>query len=155
MPNYCSCRILITGNSLPEFKQTMNTPNYDGTIVEFSFYQTVPGPKILTGFHPFDNIWGTKWDAHNTNIKITDTEVSIQVDTAWSPPTLWAESCIKKFQDLHITIAYCESGMEYYGVWKDGNDQYYEFNEQDLTPELKLGGNLKKHIKKYQIGLGG
>lgn len=162
MPNYCSCRIIITGDSLPEFKKTLNTKNYDGDVVKFAFHQTVPLEKDIKNKIDIINKWGTNSDGGVwlKECKITDDEVSILTETAWSPPILWAKNCMKKFKDLDITVAYCESGSEFYGVWKDGYDDRCNFEEGDFTYDEKLedyvaGNDLIEYINEYNLGFGG
>lgn len=156
MPNYCSNRILISGKDLLEFKKTLESK--DDKLL-FSFSQTIPRPKDEEENWYIWNInnWGTKWDI-SENVYINDNTFSIQCDTAWSPPIEWAKNCLKKY-DLNIEIGYCEMGCQFYGYWnnKDGENTM-EFEDGDLEydeDEFILGGNLKKHVEKYEIGLGG
>ena len=160
MPNYCSCRIIITGGSLPVFKKTLNTDNSSGEKVLFSFHQTVPIPDKYNG--SYSDIWGTKSEGDTWMEKyiITDDEVDIFTETAWSVPGQWAESCMKKFDDLHIKIAWSEAMSQHYGIWEDGNDSCIKFNDDDFKyseeeDDYIIGGDLKKHVEKYEIGLGG
>lgn len=152
MPNWCSIKIIISGKSLSKFKKTLENEN-------FCFQQTVP---ILSNQSIWGGVkeWGTKWDVADAKVKIFDTSIEILTETAWSPPLKWAENCRNKFVSLDIEIGYCEVGMEYYGVWKNGVDQCFNFACGECRYDKKidnyiLGGNLKKHIEKYGIGLGG
>ena len=177
MPNYCSNCIIVSGGSLEDFKKTLDTENNEGEEVEFSFHQTVPEPAKEYGYWydwRCDN-WGTKWDVSDYSVNIENDKVIIHTQTAWSPPLKWAETTISKFEDLHIEIGYSELGCSYYGVWKDGendskdigsdiiwvdNDDDSEEEDIDLDVDIReegcvIKGEYKKHIEKYEIGLGG
>jgi len=175
MPNWCACSIKIEGSVEEMFKfyETLKLPNQYDKITKFSFHQTVPSPIELSSQ---ESKWGTKWDACKLNIcQKTDNHFLIQCDTAWSPPLNWAKNFHKIFQDLDITIAYCEVGMQFYGYWKQKNGQnitkqfdfanddlvgiYYDENKNlkytDYTSDdaiyCEASGYLKKFMKKYNI----
>ena len=161
MPNWCCNKIIIKGESLNEFKKTLNTKNEQNMIVDFSFYQTIPIPTQIEDWYLWniDN-WGTKWDCKTLLVDIDDNFISITCDTAWSPPIKWAENCLKKFNNLSIEIGYCESGMSFFGVWKDNVNDYQPFDDDDLIydeiqEKYKYSKKLQDHLDKYDIDIGG
>ena len=102
--------------------------------VEFSFHQIVPRPeKCKDAFSWNVENWGTKWDIHSYHIEYDDNKtISIECNSAWSPPTDWASNCLKKFDDLSIEIGYSEGGMAYFGVWKDNINEYIPHDDNDV-----------------------
>ena len=161
MPNWCCSKIIIKGESLNEFKKTLNTKNEENIDIDFSFYQTIPRPEDCTNWNEWNiEHWGTKWDCKTLFVDYDDKTISIICDTAWSPPIAWAENCIKKFKDLSIEIGYSEGGMQYFGVWKDNHDTHYEFDENDVIydddkDEEIYSKRLQDHLDHYGIFIGG
>lgn len=75
--------------------------------------------------------WGTKWDAeYDTHEKRGDSLV-IWFNTAWSPPMGIYMKLIKL--GFKVEATYCEGGIGYAGVFKDGVDDEHEvsFYEED------------------------
>lgn len=147
MPNWCACTISIKGSEedMKVFYPTLDKPNESGDKVDFSFHQTVPsandGKKFFTGPGELPNTgnWGTKWDACEVKIlKKEPTEFFIHCETAWSPPLDWGHKFANKFRSLTVIIAYCEQGMQFYGVWTGcGKDrktitEEYKFMDDDM-----------------------
>lgn len=138
MPNWCACSLRVVGDEkhLQVFYTTLNGPNGNGTNTLFSFYHTVPSPKV-EGFDRYTwrrANWGTKWDACDVKlITQTTTEFLIQFDTAWSPPFDWLRSVSCMFPELLFRLAYCEAGMQLYGT-----HTYYKIEEEIRTIEYKF-----------------
>ncbi len=65
--------------------------------------------------------WGTKWNAYEIHTLDDEPDtLTIQFDTAWSPP-------VGIYQMMHekgfkVEATYCEQGCDFIGFWKDGND---------------------------------
>jgi len=164
MPNWCNNKIIIKGKSLNEFKKTLNTMNGEKKIVEFSFHQIVPRPENCINVRSWniDN-WGSKWDIDSCEIEYEyddNKTISIECNTAWSPPTDWACNCLKKFDDLSIEIGYSEGGMAYFGVWKDNINEYIPHDDNDVIYdedefEFIYSKRLQEHLDKYGIDIGG
>lgn len=174
---------------MEKFYQTLEKPDESGEQVVFSFHQTVPSANNsngkgyytaeevlrMGGGLPNNNNWGTKWDACDPVIVKQDpTEFLLQCNTAWSPPLEWGQKVSKMFPKLTFTIAYCECGMAFYGVWMRNHDKhktktkeylflqddYIGFRTQedgsrvrdDANPEdMEANGRLKDFMEKYSI----
>ena len=71
------------------------------------------------------NEWGTKWDLCDvTATQPFEDTVLLHFDTAWSPP-------IEAYQKLEalgfeILAYYYESGMQFAGIYQDGEDDSYQ-----------------------------
>jgi hypothetical protein len=110
MPNYVSNKVTITGvhDKITEFRNTMNTPNEEGKVVEFSFGKTIPKPKEEEDDVWYDRNWGCKWDAGDPVVQCNDDhKIILLFETPWYPPTLWAKNVAKQF-DLKVVIKYDE-----------------------------------------------
>lgn len=130
MPNYCHNTIKIKGKTknMKKFYDAI-TDTYNGVTHKWlTFQKTVP----LDNFDDATTIWGTKWDLNPPKsvanrsydgfneyeiITLTSKIYEIRCNTAWSPPTQWAESCSRKYK-ISIRIAYVESWFDYYGVFR-------------------------------------
>jgi hypothetical protein len=68
--------------------------------------------------------WGTKWDLCESDItRVDDNTVTISCQTAWSPPTTAFETL--QAQGWEVRALYVGEGMEYAGIWDNGDDDYY------------------------------
>ncbi len=166
MPNWCACSLSIKGteDDLKLFYDTLNTPNKEGLVVLFSFHQNVPRPSNTNWYTWNIENWGTKWDATNVSVASeTPTKFLVQFDTAWSPPLSWLKTVSKKYPTMKFKLAYCESGMEFYGVvtrhdiYGEVHTSEYEFlkddeiYDDDDTVEINVKGRLHWFMTKYSL----
>ena len=173
MPNFCVNTIILKGHKeyLDQFRKTLDKEAEEEPTV-FSFHQTVPIPESeKSNWYTWNpKNWGTKWDACSPEIiENTDTSITIQCDTAWTPPIPWAKSVGKMYPKLYITVAYCEYGCGFYGYIEIKNESYFVGkgtvfddvvdDQEDFgsTMDLIISDSLlDKFVKKYQIrSLGG
>lgn len=77
------------------------------------------------------NNWGTKWEIslHDWD-RQDDGSIWISFDSAWAPP-------IALYEYLHaegweVEGMYHEGGCAFAGIWKDGDDDCYEYDFNDL-----------------------
>ena len=87
------------------------------------------------------NEWGTKWDVGGDDGTYNDIEggIIVSFDSAWAPPI----EAYRKLEDLGFEIKayYFEGGMMFAGIYKDGDDDYYELEGMtasdavDILPE--------------------
>ena len=82
------------------------------------------------------NNWGTKWNAGGDNDAMQvdfdedqgDQGIALfQFDTAWAPPLGVLEKLMDTHPELSIECRYHEPGVGFFGVWTDGSDRCYEF----------------------------
>jgi hypothetical protein len=61
--------------------------------------------------------WGTKWNASSTIVdnEVSGTEVSMQFETAWSPPIPVAKAISEQFPGAEVTLNFLESGCDFGG----------------------------------------
>ena len=75
--------------------------------------------------------WGTKWDINDSLDDIMDhgngtSTISGWFDTAWSPPVAAYNNFLAKNEDIQIYATYEESGMDYAGIYDNGEDEFLE-----------------------------
>lgn len=72
------------------------------------------------------NEWGTKWDVGGDGMtaEMENGQLVMSFDSAWSPPVAFYE----KMLDLGFEVRayYYEGGMNFAGVWDNGDDDFYE-----------------------------
>ena len=90
------------------------------------------------------NNWGTKWNAGGDNDAMQvdfDEDVGnqgialFQFDTAWAPPLGVLEKLMDTHPELSIECRYHEPGVGFFGVWTDGADRCYEFEQFPLSTD--------------------
>lgn len=147
MPNWCNNTLIVEGNveDLQRIKSLLI--NEQG---EFSFNCAVPQPDNLfrenissekrdeldaqgiPNWYDWNNRnWGTKWDACSAYVDIDDDkEIRIIFQTAWSPPSDWLYSFLKKLEGIEVSVQllYDEPGMEFAGsVVREMDGEVYEY----------------------------
>lgn len=153
MPNWCSNYIVLKGSVefIDAFKEACELPNENGKKSAFSFFQTVPRPKEDDNWYEWNaKHWGTKWDARDPIVMFGINQVTIQCETAWSPPKKWAKNYFNSLspelqERSEILIAYCEMGMGFYGTMKISKacvkSKTYKMTDDDWTKEKDENGN--------------
>lgn len=71
--------------------------------------------------------WGTKWDVGGSpdSVEVHDAlNATMRFDSAWSPPV----DAYSKMENMGFTIEafYYEPGMQFAGIYEDGNDLFFE-----------------------------
>jgi len=144
MPNWCSNYVEVTG--------TQDQLDKYGLLDSFSLQAIRPMPKELEEtVSPQDSPnwydwcltnWGTKWDVeiHGEDGVIQPPTSSDDVLTvvysfssAWSPPI----EIYKYMENLgfKINAAYYESGIAFYGTFKDGEEETSDYIHWSEIPE--------------------
>ena len=76
--------------------------------------------------------WGTKWNVEvdeDRVVEISDTEVAMGFDSAWSPPAQIIDKLISKFPKASFCLDYFEPGCCFAGTYADGID--VNFSDED------------------------
>ncbi len=72
--------------------------------------------------------WGTKWDVDPYDkVMLTEgqkNDITIGFDSAWSPPIGIYEKMVD--QGFSVRAYYYEPGMNFAGIWWDGDDDFYD-----------------------------
>ncbi|EGF12106.1 hypothetical protein HMPREF9123_0086 [Neisseria bacilliformis ATCC BAA-1200] len=62
--------------------------------------------------------WGTKWNAYHQHIgTLSDTEIYVEFDTAWSPPEPVFAAIVETFPDLQLEARYIDEGGGFAGTF--------------------------------------
>lgn len=101
--------------------------------------------------------WGTKWDVGQdgcTDIHPEGTILTTSFDSAWAPPCTAYEKLME--QGFAVRAMYYEPGMNFCGIWDNGDDEYYEIPatadevEAELPSELDEMFDIAQSIRDYQ-----
>lgn len=85
--------------------------------------------------------WGTKWncDAQDwmkvENPNEDESSVTFWFDSAWAPPIALYEY-IELSTEFNVTASYHEEGMTFVGEFKDGSDDYYEYDDLESLEDI-------------------
>ena len=112
---------------IPDFK---TIPNEKGELPKIEQHKNDKGEVVWETFNFPDGTnddrwyhwcidnWGTKWDACDKSIEMSDYDsLEITFNTAWSPPEGIVEKLREKYPDLSFQCFYDEPGMEASGYY--------------------------------------
>ena len=169
MPNWCNNNIEIRGpkNKLEKIQKAAK----DGKML--SLFHPMPEELIETsangetrpelvkkyGFSDWygwaNNNWGTKWDISEPygDVEVIaedddECKLDFAFDTAWAPPIGAVEKYLEDNEDVSIKLWYFEGGMDFMGVYYDGEDEEYTIS--DVTDEA-LESNMKEFEEQFNI----
>ena len=142
MPNWCSNNIYISGDAIT-IDMLWQHMNADGEVFEADLMNIKPLPEdIGDDWYGWAlQNWGTKWSMSISNVDrhvVQGTSgISIQGDTAWSPPLALLEFIANQY-DVRCDITFSEEGMDFCGaaVYVKGNSDVSESHISDYTGEL-------------------
>lgn len=125
MPNYCSNSVCITGDpvDIKEFYDRVHTflssedndGYWGGTY--YTMFRTMQKFYSKDDPTPFDvySEYGSKWwDVQDYSLEDSDCTMYMNGDSAWSPVLQLMEKLAVDY-NFHITISYCEPGMNFAG----------------------------------------
>jgi hypothetical protein len=134
MPNWCSNTITISSDEPGKLKEFVDFLEEKNGKEWFNFFLPTPEELQENGWYEWNvENWGTKWnpDAQDWSVDEDFTTVSFWFDSAWAPPTKLYEF-ITQNTDFDISAEYSEEGMGFVGRFVDGEDEYYEYDCDDL-----------------------
>jgi len=100
------------------------------------------------------NNWGTKWDTTPHDWDRDGNTITINFDTAWSPPIALYEYL--ETNDWSVRALYHEPGMSFAGSFEDGYDDYYEIDLsdrqsiEDLPENIADFANVWDDLERYE-----
>ena len=148
MPNWCNNSITIQG-STETLKPLWEEANREGSgllnaikpMPDALEGTTSPSPKEGTPQPLVDGHdnwyawrlenWGTKWDVDVDNLEFTDNgdgtaTITGWFDSAWAPPIEAYNTFLEDMDGCTLSADYHEPGMDFAGIYTDGDDQYME-----------------------------
>lgn len=147
MPNWCENKIEIFGSAeaIEQLVALVKSPDSD-----FDFNRLIPYPEEYAvgdvdgkavgynsgGYDWCIRNWGTKWNACEPSVIVTENTVEIYFDTAWSPSLEVTEKLVSLFPDVTIKHTYEEGGMDFSGyvLYKNGEIVESEEGDYDVFP---------------------
>ena len=75
--------------------------------------------------------WGTKWEVDTEGLEFTDngdgtSQISGWFESAWAPPIQAYDHFLDDMDGCSLYATYEEGGMDFAGVYDNGDDQYME-----------------------------
>ena len=148
MPNWCNNSITIQG-STETLKPLWEEASREGSgllnaikpMPDALEGTTSPSPKEGTPQPLVDGHdnwyawrlqnWGTKWDVDVDNLEFTDNgdgtaSITGWFDSAWAPPIEAYNTFLEDMDGCTLSADYHEPGMDFAGIYTDGDDQYME-----------------------------
>jgi len=97
--------------------------------------------NLFETFKPEGN-WGTKWDLRLEDLnRLSDTEVQLIFDTAWSPPSSFYEKMAEL--GFEIDATFLEEGVGFVGYWNnEEGEEYWEY----IPIFEKYGDEYRNHM---------
>jgi len=158
MPNYCQNELSITADK--DTIDKLEAAYREGTLLETLRPQPTYEGYMPTGrTAPSDGMpdwwnwrianWGTKWDVGGDDCyvdRVSDTEIYMVFDSAWSPPV----QALQSRDDISYTLFYCELGMAFCGVarghYGEHGEDTYEIGEQpdELTERFNITNMMEE-----------
>jgi hypothetical protein len=155
MPNWCSNTIMISSDSPEKIKEFVDFLEEKDGKEWFDFFLPTPEELKEDGWYDWNvQNWGTKWnpDAQNWSVDENFSEVRFWFDSAWAPP-VQLYNFITGNTDFDVNAEYNEEGMAFVGRFVDGEDEYYEYQYDDLMSlddipeELVENWNIRERIE--------
>jgi hypothetical protein len=170
MPNWCSNHITVRGTdpvAIKRLADAFDNGEFCGTVVPMPEELNITSGRLGDGEeqrelerktaenlekHGFANWydfnvakWGTKWEIGGNGDEAERDEdglgFSAPFDSAWSPPIAVCEALVE--QGFEVVLYYYEPGMGYCGKFEDGNDEYYEYSDENSnTVRAAIGSDL-------------
>lgn len=152
MPNWCGNTLTLTHEDPAQIKRATEA------FEKGEFLQTlVPNPAGDWNYDWSVSNWGTKWDVGNKDgiNSVTDNELIVYFDSAWSPPTAAYENLVG--QGFGVYATYYEPGCAFCGVWDDGSDEYYDLSgmrsddvRDQIPTELDESFGISDTMEEYE-----
>lgn len=133
MPNWCYNHLSIntTNNEkILSFLNNLYEASNSGKLNEFVIPYSEMG-KDEYDYNSCIEHWGTKWDIDliDSELSYDDNNINLEIsfNTAWSPNIPVIEKLYEKLFEMDdqssIHLYYEEPGMNFYGIYKDGEDE--------------------------------
>lgn len=141
MPNWCDNSVRLTHSDKSKVDALEAVLQSEDKQV-FQHLRPMPESEKDNWYDWNITHWGTKWE-----ISIIDWErqedntIWISFESAWSPPIALYEHVYG--EGWEIEGLYHEGGVGFAGIWKDGDDDFYEYDFSDLESLEALPGDLQ------------
>ena len=128
MPNYCLCRLIVTGR-VNEIEDIINT--------KMDFEKIKPCDDHDDWYNWRIKNWGTKWSAIGPKITWNNRTGKCVIDfaTAWTPPVPLIHYMSTQYPRSNFVLYYDEPGMEFSGHVEYENGQLIRQEHQSYEEE--------------------
>lgn len=146
MPNWCSNDLTISGDntSIKQFvdDHQLNT-HEDWGSDDGLFSMKVPLPDTENWYEWSCDNWGTKWDvAEFLYMDIDEDTITLQFETAWSPPIKWLKSVGKLYPTLKFEMNFEEPGCDFIGdIVVEGDDHFENYYSYSMKKWAENDGD--------------
>jgi hypothetical protein len=118
MPNYCNNVISITGDK-EKIREILKKIGETPTSLDAKLFETLIGTdtdKTKGWYESNLTRYGTKWDVNpdDSNIEFSDDMITMNLDTAWSPPVQFCITLAKEY-GVQVEIKFFEPGCDFAG----------------------------------------
>ena len=162
MPNWCSNNVEFHNDDVAEVAkleahlQFLDKREKGESAESGLFAYFIPRPPEAEDSWYEWNVsnWGTKWEASIYGwTKVNDNSITMNFDTAWSPPTALYEFLAAN-TEWYVTATYYEPGMSFVGSNVGGYDDCYTIENLealDTVPEELLEEyNIREQMEDWE-----
>jgi hypothetical protein len=126
MPNWCSNSVYITSDDATKLQELKSHAEAADLFQAVS--PVGPIAPDRNGANRIDAqiaAWGTKWEVSRYNrIDLDNNVLALSFDSAWAPPIQVYEKLVE--QGFGVKAFYFEPGINFAGIWEDGDDLEYD-----------------------------
>jgi hypothetical protein len=162
MPNWCSNNVEFHNDDVAEVAKLEAHLKFldsrkKGEHAEaglFAYFVPRPPEEEDSWYEWNVSNWGTKWEASIYSwTKVNDNSITMNFDTAWSPPTALYEFLAAN-TEWYVTATYYEPGMSFVGSNVGGYDDCYTIENLealDAVPEELLEEyNIREQMEDWE-----
>ena len=146
MPNWCSNSVEITGPKDQIQKLWDEVQSYEKDESKGLLTAMYPNPSGEWDYGWCVDNWSTKWDVNTEGLELVENNDELSItgyfDSAWGPPVGAYDKFLEQNPDCNISASYEEPGMDFAGVYDDGEDRCLE-NYSEYADEV-IKNNLEK-----------
>jgi len=154
MPNWCYNTVVISNDDETLIDALEQELIKGETAQVFNHLLPRPATEEENWYEWNINNWGTKWDVTPYDWDRNGNSITMNFDSAWSPPVTLYETLTA--EGWNISARYHEPGCVFIGQYEDGFDDYYEYDITDedsireLPEELIEFGNLLEEHENWK-----
>ena len=145
MPNWCQNIVTISHEDATQLDVIRKAIANEAKLSESFLNVLVPRPvtEEENWYNWNTRNWGTKWDVDVQIAEYTDGYIKLTFESAWAPPIQFYNTMVER--GYEIVAYYNEEGMQYAGVYDNGNDEYYEYGDMAASDiEYTLPSDLNE-----------
>ena len=116
---------------VPEALKITSSPGTDDAALTALYEANQAEYGYSTWYDYCVGVWGTKWDVGGEHAfsEINDPvegihSITFHFDSAWAPPT--GVYAFMEDKGFNVQAYYYEGGMQFAGIYTNGNDDYYQ-----------------------------